>query len=29
MSASYLIQILLPKETVDGEPVSQEWFESF
>jgi hypothetical protein len=29
MSASYLIQILLPKETGDGEPVSQEWFASF
>jgi len=29
MSASYLVQILLPKETGKGEPVSQEWFESF
>lgn len=29
MSTSYLIQILLPKETADGEPVSQEWCESF
>jgi hypothetical protein len=29
MSTSYLIQILLPKETGKGELVSQEWFESF
>jgi hypothetical protein len=26
--SSYLIQILLPKATGDGEPVSQQWFES-
>jgi hypothetical protein len=29
MSASYLVQILLPKETGNGEPVSQEWFGAF
>jgi hypothetical protein len=29
MSASYLVQILLPKVTGQGEPVSQEWFEAF
>jgi hypothetical protein len=27
MSASHLVQILLPKETGSGEPVSQKWFE--
>jgi hypothetical protein len=27
MSASHLVQIILPKETGSGEPVSQEWFE--
>ncbi|EAQ35272.1 hypothetical protein NB311A_13186 [Nitrobacter sp. Nb-311A] len=27
MSASHLVQILLPKETGSGEPISQEWFE--
>jgi hypothetical protein len=29
IEASYLIQILLPKETGSGEPVSREWFEGF
>jgi hypothetical protein len=29
MSASYLVQILLPKVTGQGEPVSKEWFEAF
>jgi hypothetical protein len=29
MSTSYLVQILLPKETGKGEPVSQQWFENF
>lgn len=29
MSASYLVQILLPKTTGDGEPVTQQWFETF
>jgi hypothetical protein len=30
MSApSHLVQILLPKETGDGTPVSKEWFDSF
>ena len=28
MSPSYLIQILLPKATGNGQPVSQAWFES-
>ena len=27
MSASHLVQILLPKETGSGEPISQGWFE--
>ncbi|WP_424631753.1 hypothetical protein [Bradyrhizobium sp. SYSU BS000235] len=27
MSVSHLIQILLPKEAGNGEPVSQAWFE--
>ena len=25
---SYLVQILLPKETGDGQPISQQWFEA-
>jgi hypothetical protein len=29
MSASFLIEILLPKETGESELVSQEWFETF
>jgi hypothetical protein len=29
MNKSYLVQILLPKERGDGEPVSQRWFEDF
>jgi hypothetical protein len=29
MNKSYLVQILLPKESGDGEPVSQRWFEGF
>jgi hypothetical protein len=29
MNKSYLVQILLPKERGDGEPVSQRWFEEF
>jgi hypothetical protein len=29
MRGPYLLQILLPKETGKGEPVEQEWFESF
>jgi hypothetical protein len=29
MSASYLVEILLPKQTGDGKPVTQEWFEEF
>jgi hypothetical protein len=27
MNNSYLVQILLPKEKGDGEPISQRWFE--
>jgi hypothetical protein len=27
MSASHLVQILLPKATGNGEPISQGWFE--
>jgi hypothetical protein len=27
MSASHLVQILLPKETGSGEPISQKFFE--
>jgi len=29
MNKSYVVQILLPKEKGDGEPVSQSWFEEF
>jgi len=30
MSApSHLVQILVPKETGNGTPVSKEWFDSF
>jgi hypothetical protein len=29
MSPSYLVQILLQKETGAGKPVSQNWFEKF
>ena len=29
MNKSYVVQILLPKERGDGEPVSQSWFEDF
>ena len=29
MNASYLVDILLPKDTGNGEPVSQKWFEFF
>ena len=29
MSASYLVEILLPKDTGNGDPVSQKWFEDF
>lgn len=29
MNRSYLVQILVPKETGKGEPVSKEWFEQF
>ena len=29
MSEAYLVQILLPKETGKGEPVTQEWFDNF
>ena len=29
MTNSYLIQILVPKEKGDGQPVSQRWFEDF
>jgi hypothetical protein len=29
MSGSYLVQILLPKQSGNGDPVSQEWFEKF
>jgi hypothetical protein len=29
MSPAYLVQILLPKETGRGEPISKEWFEEF
>jgi hypothetical protein len=29
MSPAYLVQILLPKETGRGEPISKEWFEGF
>ena len=27
MSTAYLVEILLPKQTGNGEPVTQEWFE--
>jgi hypothetical protein len=27
--SSYLVQILVPKETGKGAPVSQDWFETF
>ena len=27
MSASYLVEILLPKEAGNGEPVLKDWFE--
>jgi hypothetical protein len=26
-SPSHLVQILLPKETGDGDPIAQEWFD--
>ncbi|WP_271617563.1 hypothetical protein ACNJX9_13250 [Bradyrhizobium sp. DASA03076] len=29
MNRSYLIQILVPKQTGEGHPVSKEWFEAF
>ena len=29
MSVSYLVQILVPKVTGQGEQVSQKWFEAF
>lgn len=29
MNNSYLVQILVPKETGKGEPVSKEWFNKF
>ncbi|MET3973141.1 hypothetical protein ACVWXN_000463 [Bradyrhizobium sp. i1.4.4] len=29
MNNCYLVQILLPKERGNGEPVSQRWFEEF
>ena len=29
MNRSYLVQILVPKETGKGEPVSKEWFDGF
>lgn len=29
MSLSYLVQILLPKKTDDGQPIVQNWFEDF
>jgi hypothetical protein len=29
MSSPYLVQILLPKETGDGQAVSKDWFEAF
>ena len=28
MSASYLVQILVPKVTGQGDPVSQKWFDA-
>ena len=29
MSEAFLVQILLPKKTGKGKPVTQEWFENF
>jgi hypothetical protein len=29
MNRSYLVQILVPKETGKGEPVSKDWFDEF
>ena len=29
MNRSYVVQILVPKETGKGEPVSKEWFDKF
>ncbi|MEY9418008.1 hypothetical protein ABIF69_004450 [Bradyrhizobium japonicum] len=29
MNRSYLVQVLVPKETGKGEPVSKEWFDDF
>ncbi len=29
MNRSYLVQILVPKETGKGQPVSKEWFDQF
>ena len=29
MSSSHLVQILLPEEAGNGQPVSKEWFDGF
>lgn len=29
MNESYLVQVLVPKERGNGEPLSQRWFEDF
>ena len=29
MSGSYLVQVLLPKETGHGEQISKDWFDRF
>jgi hypothetical protein len=27
--SSHLVEILLPKETGNGEPIGQDWFDGF
>ena len=29
MNRCYIVQILVPKETGKGEPISKEWFDEF
>ena len=29
MAPSYLVQILLPKETGEGQPIGKDWFDGF
>jgi hypothetical protein len=29
MSEAYLVQLLLPRKTGKGEPVTQQWFDNF